>query len=267
MSEFRITLVQSDIAWEDPAKNFSVYNTIIDNCSPCDLIVLPEMFISGFSTHPPSEVIESGAKGVDWMKTQANKKSAAICGSLIVSENGKLFNRFLFVTPEGRVFQYDKKHLFSMGGEDEYFSSGKENISIEFRGMRIRPQICYDLRFPVWNRNRLLSDGSFEYDLMVVVANWPEKRINHWEKLLQARAIENQAWVCGVNRVGRDGSGLEYTGNSLLVDPSGDIVVKAPEAQEFVHTFSINMSVIQDIRKRLPFAADWDSFKITEKDD
>jgi omega-amidase len=267
MKEFRLTMVQTDILWENPPANLARYDKIVDYCEPSDLIVFPEMFSSGFSTNPSKGVSESSSQGIEWMKTSAVRTNAAICGSLIVREDRKLVNRFFLVTPAGEIFHYDKKHLFSMGGEDEFFTGGNGNISIHFRGMRIRPQICYDLRFPVWNRNKKNIDGSYDYDLLVVVANWPEKRIIHWEKLLQARAIENQAWVCGVNRIGRDGGGLDYSGSSMLVDPSGEIVAKGADGQEWVHTFAIDNSVIEEIRTKLPFASDWDSFKLTDKED
>jgi omega-amidase len=259
----KITAIQFDIVWENPQKNRQICTDFIDNAGQTDLIVLPEMFCSGFSTNPSELVIESASETIDWMKIIAKKHNAALCGSLIVSKNKELYNRFCFVTPQGKVTYYNKKHLFAHGGEAEFFSPGNELVSIEYSGMKIRPMICYDLRFPVWTRNTYSRvEKSFAYDLLIFVANWPEKRIHHWEKLLQARAIENQAYVCGVNRVGDDKNGIHYSGSTMIVDPMGDILCKAADNKADVITSKIDTEFLQLIRNKLAFASDWDSFNI-----
>jgi len=262
-NSMKITAIQFDIVWEDPQKNIQICNELIESTAQTDLIVLPEMFSSGFSTNPSQHVVESVSETIDWMKTTAKKNNAAICGSLIVSSNKKLYNSLCFVTPQGNVTYYNKKHLFGHGGEAEFFSSGKELVTIKYSGIKIRPMICYDLRFPVWTRNTYSRvEKSFAYDLLIFVANWPEKRIHHWEKLLQARAIENQAYVCGVNRVGDDKNGIHYSGSTMIVDPMGDILCKAADNKADVITTIMDTEFLQLIRNKLAFASDWDSFNI-----
>lgn len=260
MEYFTVTLVQSNIIWENPEGNVSHIEDLLKDHDCGNLIVLPEMFTSGFMTHPTQKIIDFAEDAVQWMKKTAAEKQAAVCGSMIVNDSVKLFNRFVFVEPSGQIYHYDKKHLFSMGLEDELFSSGIRRVTIPYLGLNIRPYICYDLRFPVWNRNSYNNKtGIYEYDMLIFVANWPEQRIQHWGKLLQARAIENQAWVCGVNRVGTDENGITYSGSTMLVNPQGEIIARADNYVESLITSRIRLNELTDIRKNLPFARDWEN--------
>ncbi len=263
MEYLAVTLVQSNIYWEDPEKNILHVDELLHHSECGDLIILPEMFTTGFSTKPSKQIIDFAKNGILWMQHTARLKNAAVCGSMIAMENGRLLNRFVFADPSGKVFHYDKKHLFSMGTEDEFYAAGTEKVIIPFMGLNFRPNICYDLRFPVWNRNTYDPlTGKYEYDVLMFVANWPEQRIHHWEKLLQARAIENQAWVCGVNRVGTDENNIVYSGSTMLVDPYGEFKAKADDHTEQIITAQISITELVEIRKKLPFALDWDRFQI-----
>jgi len=263
MDEIQITIVQSNILWEQPDENLKHYSELLEHEANCDIIIFPEMFTSGFSTHPSSGIIDSAAATLEWMKLMAKSKNTAVCGSCIVSENNRLLNRFYFISPVGDVNYYDKKHLFTMGGEHTHFSSGSKQTTVSYAGINIRPFICYDLRFPVWNRNRYnYVTGKYEYDLLIYVANWPEKRIHHWETLLRARAIENQSFVCGVNRIGNDENGIVYNGNSMVINPLGEIIIVADENKEMLLHASIQPEMLSDIRRKLPFSGDWDDFKL-----
>ncbi len=263
MDSIRITIVQSHIIWEQPNQNLKHYDDLIRNVDGSDIIILPEMFSSGFSTVPSEQVIVSAPKVLNWMKIKASEKNCAICGSMIVREKDRLLNRFYFVLPDGNHDYYDKKHLFGLGRENEFFSQGNSKITIRYRGINIRPYICYDLRFPVWNKNTYNTYTEvYEYDLAIYVANWPEQRIQHWEKLLQARAIENQVYVCGVNRIGEDPNGISYNGRSQLIHPLGHQLLITADNKESVHTIAISLDELRKTRTSLPFAHDWDHFEI-----
>lgn len=258
-----VTIVQCEILWENPVENLKHYEHMLRHENNSSIIVFPEMFSSGFSIHPSEQVIQSAPMVLEWMKKLAHDKQSAVCGSQIVEVNENKLNRFYFAEPDGKVSYYDKKHLFGMGRENECFSQGSKIITISYSGFNIRPYICYDLRFPVWNRNRYDKiTGNYEYDLLIYVANWPEPRIQHWEKLLQARAIENQAYVCGVNRMGTDENGMKYNGNSLMIDPLGEILFRASDNCENVQTIQVSRAELTRIRTSLPFANDWDQFII-----
>lgn len=194
-------------------------------------------------------------KSMQWMKSQAQKKDAAVCGSLIIEEEGKYYNRFIWVQPDGIFYHYDKRHLFTLAGEDEYFQKGKERLLIQYKGWRICPLICYDLRFPVFARNDI------DYDLLIYVANWPKPRANAWRTLLAARAIENQCYVAGVNRIGKDEKGLEYIGDTMLIDYLGDRIFHSAHTQQ-VSTASVSKTKMLSLRSKLNFLADRDEFKI-----
>jgi len=250
-----VTLIQSNLLWEDKAGNLKHFQNKIENITEAtDLIILPEMFTTGFSMTPEPFAEKMGGKTVNWMQKMAKSANAAIAGSIIIKDNADYLNRFLFVKPDGEYHYYDKRHLFAMAGEGELYTQGKENILIEYKGWRIRPLICYDLRFPVWSRN---TDG---YDLLIYVANWPEKRIAHWRALLQARAIENQAYVVAVNRIGLDGNNYRYSGDSAIYDPMGEKISKTKPNEESVETLSISTELIKNSRKALPFLNDKDDF-------
>lgn len=263
MNSLRIYALQVDIKWEDVDENIKVYEDIIGNLEKkSDIIVFPEMFNTGFTTKPSEHTIEASMQTVEWMHKIAKKVNSAICASLIVSENEKLFNRFYCVLPDGQAFTYNKRHLFRLGYEDELFTAGESNISFEYKGFRIRPQICYDLRFPIWNRNFVDENQIISYDLLLLVANWPQSRIVQWEKLLMARAIENQAFVCGVNRVGIDGNGITYSGGTMFINFDGELICKAPDLHAYALYCELDLDALRMAREKMPFWKDWEKFKI-----
>ena len=255
MSEIlKISIVQSSLYWEDKEKNRSQFQSVIDKLSgKTDLIILPEMFTTGFSMKPHQFAEKMNGKTVSWMKKMAKQSGAAIAGSIIIEDNKQYYNRFLFVD-DNKIYHYNKRHLFAMAGENKFYTQGIKNSIIEHKGWRIKAQICYDLRFPVWSRN------TDDYDLLIYVANWPEKRIAHWDTLLKARAIENQAFVAGVNRIGTDSNNYPHNGNSAVYNPLGEKIshIKSNEAK--AETIEITKSELQQIRKKLPFLNDKDQY-------
>jgi omega-amidase len=253
----KISIIQYDLVWEDKTSNFRKLSTLITPLfNQTDIVVLPEMFNTGFSINQKALAESPEAETFDWLADISRKGKFGICGSYIVKENGKYYNRWIFVTPEGNYWHYDKRHLFSMSGENKYFSSGKTRLVFSFRGVRISPFICYDLRFPVWSRIRN------DCDLIIYVANWPESRQDIWDTLLKARAIENQCYVAGVNRTGTDGTGIAYCGGSVIVDPQGAILATADQNTEISVTSDISMAELSDLRKFFPFLRDADDFEI-----
>ncbi|MFN8254730.1 MAG: amidohydrolase [Bacteroidales bacterium] len=252
-----ITIVQADIVWEDIDSNLAKYSEKLNSIqSPTDLIVLPEMFQTGFSMNPSNLAELMNGKTMAWMKEMASLKGAVLAGSIIITENQKYYNRLLFITPYGDVKFYDKKHLFTLAGEDKVYTAGSEKLIYEINGWKICPMICYDLRFPVWIRNRE------DYHLLVFVANWPEKRVLHWKTLLQARAIENQAFVVGVNRVGTDGNSCIYSGDSAVYDAMGKKLSSLMPEKEGIESIILSMAELQNTRKNLPFSHDRDEFEL-----
>jgi len=246
-----ITLVQSELYWEDIEKNLLGFEEKLKNIGQTDLIILPEMFSTGFSMNAASVAETMDGSAINWMRKTAMKKNCALTGSLIIKENGKFFNRLIFMRADGSFEQYDKKHLFTMAKEEETYTAGSEKVFIEYKGWKICPLICYDLRFPIWNRN--LED----YDLAIYVANWPDRRSYHWRSLLAARAIENQCYVAAVNRVGNDGKDLYYSGYSSLIDPAGEILYQKADSED-IQQFDISLEHLNEVRTKLPFLKDRD---------
>lgn len=217
MSDLTLTLIQPEPVWEDISANLELFDRLMAQIQdPTDLILLPEMFTTGFTMNAEKLAQDMAGSGVQWLKETAVRKNADVAGSLIIREKGRFFNRLVWAKPDGALFGYDKRHLFRMAGEDRFYAAGEDRLTVQLQGWRFRPFICYDLRFPVWCRNRQNA-----YDAAVFVANWPRARSDHWKSLLTARAIENQCYVVGVNRVGKDGNGLEYSGDSAVIDPAG----------------------------------------------
>lgn len=256
MQDLRVVLVQANQLWEDKQGNFRNFDRLLDDIENADLIVLPEMFHTGFSMNPSflAETMEESS-GLIWLKSKAREKDAALYTSLIISEKGNYYNRGVFVYPTGEISTYDKRKCFGLAGEDKVFTAGQKQTIVEFRGWKIQLQICYDLRFPEISRNKLDSNLLPKYDVLLYVANWPEKRKVHWQTLLTARAIENQSYVVGVNRVGTDGKGLVYSGDSLVADALGrteDITSKQEEIRQII----LSMSCLKQIRSDLPFLKD-----------
>ena len=247
----KVTILQRDIVWADPAENVRRADEAID-CTPgSDLYVLPEMFSTGFCTQPEGIAEPAENETVRWMKTKSQQTGAAIAGSIAIHEDGKYYNRFHFVTPDGNITTYDKKHLFTFGGEHKRFTAGSERVIVTYKGFRILLEICYDLRFPVWSRNK------GDYDMIIYVASWPTSRVEAWKALLTARAIENQCYVAGVNRVGNDPFNT-YCGGSRLIDPYGVIMAECADGQEDEVTADVNMEVLEAFRAKFPVLDDAD---------
>ncbi len=251
-----LCLVQANQVWEDKESNLDHYENLLRDVKDVDLLVLPEMFHTGFSMKSAelSEPMESSA-GLAWLHDLARSKKSAVYTSLIVKSKGHYFNRGVFVSPDGLLGFYDKRKSFCLAGEDKHYSAGSKETIAKYLGWNIQLQICYDLRFPEISRNKITTEGRPAYDLLVYVANWPERRRSHWQALLRARAIENQSYVVGVNRVGIDGAGLSYSGDSVCIDPLGE-ETGCGVGKETVKVISIEYSRLLEIREALPFLKD-----------
>jgi omega-amidase len=253
----KISIIQPDTIWEDKAANFRRLGELMEPLfNETDIVILPEMFNTGFSIKPDLLSETPDDMTFNWMSGLAKNGNFGLCGSYIVKEGGNYFNRWVFVSPDNELSFYNKRHLFSMSGEDNIFSKGRNKLIFSFRGFRICPFICYDLRFPVWSRN--LN----EYDLMINSANWPESRREVWNILLKARAIENQCYVAGANRVGIDGEGIKYCGESAIIDPKGYIIVSDNNYKERILTAEISLSELSEFRKKFPVSNDADNFSL-----
>jgi len=252
-----IALIQTDLYWEDPVSNRKMFEEKIASIpDDVDLIVLPEMFTTGFTMKPENMLLSESEGSLDWMKQIAQEHQVALVGSIIFQENGKFFNRLYFTAPEGDIVSYDKKHTFTLAGEDEVYEAGTKKVIFEYKGFKICPMICYDLRFPVWSRN--VED----YDILIFVANWPKKRVNAWDTLLKARAIENMAYCVGVNRTGKDGLDFEYPGHSAVYDVLGQTL--AFSKNEEILYATLTKEYIESTRKKLRFLEDRDRFSLIE---
>jgi omega-amidase len=253
--QLHITLVQPDIVWEDKAANLAQYEKMIAGIAGHKHIVaLPEMFSTGFSMAPERLAEPMDGHSVKWMVDVAKKHRCILTGSLIIEEGGKYYNRMLWVQPDGLIGVYNKRHLFAHADEDKHYTRGETRLITSVNGWRINLLVCYDLRFPVWSRNQ-----GDEYDVLIYVANWPEPRSLAWRTLLQARAIENQCYVVGVNRVGKDGKGFNYLGESSVFGPLGELIWQ--QANEVTtHTVTLEKEVLHHVRTKLPFLADADKF-------
>lgn len=257
----RISIIQSALQWEDPAANRHDFSSKMSALrGTTDLIVLPEMFTTGFSMQAAQLAEPMDGPTVQWMQHEARTLNAAITGSFICVENGQYFNRLLWVFPDGRLEKYDKRHLFGLAGEGNYYTSGTQRLLVEWRGWRVCPLVCYDLRFPEWSRNNAHATENSGYELLIYVANWPARRNTHWKSLLTARAIENQAFTVGVNIFGTDGTGLEYTGDSAVIDFGGHTLCRI-SGQEGVFTTELSLAALQHYRQQLPFLQDGSGFR------
>ncbi|MDD3358169.1 MAG: amidohydrolase [Parabacteroides sp.] len=257
----RVSMVQSHIIWEDRNENLGYYGELLRRISgKTDLAVLPETFSTGFTMNIEPLADEADGITVNTIKKWAADYKMAVAGSFIAKDNGKYYNRAFFITPEGDSLFYDKRHLFQMGHEDQYFTAGDKRLVVSYRGWNICLLVCYDLRFPVWSRN-----VNNEYDLLIYCANWPEARKKVWKILLQARAIENMSYVCGVNRVGIDGKGFTYRGDSLIISPKGKKLADAGKREEVTRTVSLSMDEVSELRSKFPAWKDADDFTINLK--
>lgn len=249
------SLVQTNIIWENKNANLAHYSAILEaDTQKKEIVILPEMFSTGFSMKPHGLAEPMDGPTIGWMKTTAAMHGIILAGSLIIEEDGAYYNRFIWMQPDGRYYHYDKRHLFGFSGEDQHYSAGDKKLLLQVKGWKIFPLICYDLRFPVWARN-----VEAEYDVLLYVANWPERRSLAWQTLLTARAIENQAFVIGVNRIGEDGNGHNYNGQSIVHDPLGNALL-SPGSSPGIYTITLDKSMLETTRQQLPFLKDADRF-------
>lgn len=268
MQTLSITTIQTNLHWEDKEANILMLEEKIRNIKEkTNIVVLPEMFTTGFSMNAKLLAENMDGITISWMRKIAAKKKIILTGSIIVEDDGKYYNRLIWMLPNGEVGHYDKRHSFSLAGEQEHYTRGSKRLIASVGGWKINLCICYDLRFPVWTRQVIetTSDQAAapEFDVLIYVANWPERRSHAWTTLLQARAIENQTYVIGVNRVGNDGNELYHSGDSMVVDPLGEKIYHK-EHQEDIHTITLEKSVLNEVRNKLPFWRDADNFLITD---
>ncbi|KHJ36851.1 2-oxoglutaramate amidase [Pedobacter glucosidilyticus] len=257
MEQLKVTLLQAYLFWENAAKNLqNISLKLSDIRERTDLIVLPEMFNTGFTMNAVENAEKMDGKTVNWMRDTARKFNAVVTGSLIIEENGNFYNRMVWMRPDASYETYDKKHLFGLGEEDKTYTAGDKQVIVELKGWKIRLAICYDLRFPVWLRNHQL-----QYDLLLVVANWPEKRAHHWRMLIPARAVENQSFIIALNRVGYDGKQIYYSGDTTCLSPAGDVIYYKRD-EEDLYTFTINKAEVERVRTEMPFLKDADDFNL-----
>jgi predicted amidohydrolase len=253
----KITLIQSDIIWEDKDQNFARFERLISGITEeTGMIFLPEMFNTGFSMNPEILCEDPCSVTMEWLLLMAKKFNVGIGGSYIVKEHNTYYNRWLFTEPGGRMWKYDKRHLFSPGNENILFSKGRERVVFNHKELRICPNVCYDLRFPVWSRCRN------DYDLLINSANWPQSRRDVWITLLRARAIENQCYVAGVNRIGIDGTGIKYCGDSMIVGPKGEVLASGIKNSECIVSADISIEELVEFRSRFPVLNDGDDFTL-----
>lgn len=252
----KIALFQTNLTWENPSANrIFIEENFMNEKEKVDLFILPEMFTSGFTMNPENVAEKIDGETVSWLKSLALMKDCAICGSLVIQENGNYYNRFIFVHPNGKTDFYDKRHLFSLAGEHEKYSKGTSKVIIDYLGWKICPQVCYDLRFPAFSRN------DENYDVLVYVANWPKVRIQAWDSLLKARAIENLCYTIGVNRIGYDANNHEYIGHSQVIDELGNYILEANEKQG-LFIVALDKQKMLNTRKKLNFLNDKDIFEM-----
>src|SRR6476469_3779215 len=262
MSAVTFTLVQTRLQWEDKAANLQMLEEKIAAISqPTQVVVLPEMFSTGFSMKP--EIFAEPMQGptVQWMQETAAAKKIILTGSLIIEEDGRYYNRAVWMQPNGQYGYYNKRHLFAYAHEEAHYTAGQQRFIASVNGWRVAVFVCYDLLFPVWCRQQFDEKKAFEYDVALYVANWPERRSHAWKTLLQARAIENQCYVMGVNRVGEDGNGIYHSGDSMVIDPLGNVLYHKADAED-LFTITLQKDALQTIREKFPFWRDADAFQI-----
>ncbi len=262
MQDLTITLIQSELVWENIDANLENFERKIKGIEAHqDLLVLPEMFNTGFSMNPQKFAESSDGKTIDWLKRQAALKNCVILGSLPLKENDNYLNRLVWMQADGTYQTYDKRHLFRMASEHEVYSAGNSKNIVELKGWKILPLVCYDLRFPVWSKNTY-RNSSYEYDILIYIANWPKIRNHPWKTLLKARAMENLSYVAGVNRVGKDGRMMDHSGDSSIIDYMGNVVAECPPSVEKIITYTLNYEALQKFRTGFAAGLDWDEFEI-----
>lgn len=261
MSTLTITTIQTNLFWEDKRANLQMLEDKIAALSTkTEIVVLPEMFSTGFSMRPQLFAENIDGDSVEWMKRVSKENGIILTGSLIIEEEGKYYNRLIWMLPNGQFGQYNKRHLFAYAGEHEHYAAGNKRLIASVKGWKINLQVCYDLRFPVWSRQQT-ENNTPEYDVLIYVANWPEKRSHAWKTLLCARAIENQCYVIGVNRIGNDGNNIYHSGNTLVIDPLGQVLYHMAD-EEDINTITLSKEKLEEVRNRFPFLNDADRFTI-----
>lgn len=266
MSSLTVTLIQTKLHWQDKTANLSMFANKINGVDTrTEIVILPEMFSTGFSMQPELFAETMDGDTVKWMRNIAISKRIILTGSIIIKEDDNYYNRLIWMLPNGEYGYYDKRHLFAFANEDQYYTPGSKRLIASVKGWKINLQVCYDLRFPVWARQQANNENndipSPEYDLLIYAANWPERRSHPWKTLLQARAIENQCFVVGVNRVGNDGNNVYHSGDSMVVSPLGDILYQKTH-EEDIFTVTLNKQLLDEVRSRFPFWKDADNFTI-----
>lgn len=271
MATLTLTIIQTALDWENKAENLHMLEQKIKNIEGRpEVVILPEMFSTGFSMKPEQLAETMLGETVSWMKRVAQENRIILTGSVIIEEDGHYYNRLIWMLPNGALGYYDKRHLFAYAGEDEHYAAGNKRLIAQVKGWRINLQVCYDLRFPVWARQQSQvntgADGQEgpEYDVLIYVANWPERRSHAWKTLLQARAIENQCFVAGVNRVGKDGNDIYHSGDSMIIDPLGEVLFHQAH-DETVFTITLEKEKLEEVRSRFPFWKDGDAFLIAHE--
>lgn len=266
MSSLTFTIIQTQLHWEDRASNLKMLEEKINAIQEkTEVIILPEMFSTGFSMKPEEVAEGMDGEAVAWMKRVAAEKKVILTGSVSTKENGNYYNRLIWMLPNGEMGQYDKRHLFAFANEHEHYTSGSKRLIASVKGWRINLLVCYDLRFPIWARHskQPYDNAALEYDVLVYVANWPERRSHMWRTLLQARAIENQAFCIGVNRVGNDGNGIYHSGDSMVVNPLGEVLYHKAHDED-IFTITLQKEELETIREKMPFWKDADPFLIIQ---
>jgi len=262
MNNLNIAYIQADLKWEDKEANLQHFNELLKQVqSGTDLILLPETFTTAFPVDPKIFAEKEDGVTMRWLQQQARDKNAVICTTFPLEKDGHYYNSLVWMRPDGSYELYFKRHTFTMGGEDKLVERGQKQLIVELNGWRIRPMVCYDIRFPVWARNRY-KDGQYEYDLAFYLANFPDSRMNVWHTLLQARAIENQSYWIGVNRVGEDANGLHYSGESQVINSRGWVISHAEPYQEVVLHCTLEAEPLLRFRTKFPLGPDWDKYEI-----
>jgi predicted amidohydrolase len=264
MTDLHVTLVQSTLHWENIDRNLDMFGRKLDEIKDAtDLIVLPEMFSTGFTMNAESIAEEMDGKSMQWLAKKAKEKSCVITGSLVMRDKGHYYNRMIWMRPDGTFEHYDKRHLFRMASEHEHYTAGTQRITLQLKGWKVCPLVCYDLRFPVWSRNSFFGTAwDTAYDVLIYTANWPSRRSHPWKTLLLARAIENQCYVIGVNRVGKDGKDIEYSGDSAAIDAKGEIISSIHTGEESIETVTLSWKELDEFRKAFPVGMDADHFEV-----
>ncbi len=266
MSTLTFSLVQTNLHWENKLANIQMLTDKLNELTAHGhVIVLPEMFTTGFSMQPSLFAENMRGSSIQWLQETAKQKKSIITGSIIIEEENNhtksYYNRLIWMQPDGKMGYYDKRHLFSMAGEDQHYTPGEKRVLFSVGGWKILPLICYDLRFPVWSRQQWSDKGDSEYDVLLYVANWPEKRIYAWRTLLIARAIENQCYVVAVNRIGNDGNHISHNGNSMVIDPKGEVIFESMD-EEIIKTVTLSKAHLNQCRQQYPFLKDGDHYQL-----